>query len=90
MFKDQISVSKSEIIETNWSRDGLRLKNDNWRRGCRLQDSLPVEVTNESPLTAKRDEEIYMAWSESMAKVHYVPWKTFLWRHPIHSATLAF
>jgi len=25
-----------ETIETNWSRDGLRLKSDNLRRGCRL------------------------------------------------------
>jgi len=55
------------MIETNCSRDGLRLKNDNWRRGCRLQDPLPVEVTNQSPLTTKRDEEIYVARSESMA-----------------------
>jgi len=34
----QRSFSKSETIETNWSRDGLRLKSDNFRRGCRLQD----------------------------------------------------
>ena len=27
-----------ETIETNWSRDGLRLKSDNLRRCCRLQD----------------------------------------------------
>ena len=25
------------MIETNWSRDGLRLKSDNLRRGCRLE-----------------------------------------------------
>ena len=27
-----------ETIETNWSRDGLRLKSNNLRRCCRLQD----------------------------------------------------
>jgi len=26
------------MIETNWSRDGPRIKSDNLRRGCRLQD----------------------------------------------------
>jgi len=26
------------MIETNWSRDGPRLKSDNLGRGCRLQD----------------------------------------------------
>ena len=26
-----------ETIETNWSRDGLRLKSNNLRRCCRLQ-----------------------------------------------------
>ena len=26
------------MIETNWSRDGLRLKSDNLRRFCRLQN----------------------------------------------------
>jgi len=28
--------SKSERIESDWSRDGLRLKSDDLRRGCRL------------------------------------------------------
>jgi len=27
-----------ETIKTNWSRDGLRLKSDNLRKCCRLQD----------------------------------------------------
>jgi len=27
-----------ETIQTNWSKDGLRLKSDNLRRCCRLQD----------------------------------------------------
>ena len=27
-----------ETIDSNWSRDGRRLKSDNLRRGCRLQD----------------------------------------------------
>jgi len=31
--------SKSETIETNWSRDGSRLKSDNMRRSCRHQDN---------------------------------------------------
>jgi len=30
--------SKNEAIETNFSRDGPRLKSDNLRRRCRLQD----------------------------------------------------
>ena len=47
------------MIETNCSRDGLRLKNDNWRRGCRLQDPLPVEVTNQSP-SPQRETRKYM------------------------------
>jgi len=36
------------MIETNWSRDGLRLKSDNLRRGCRLQDGGAVEGRSES------------------------------------------
>jgi len=31
------------MIETNWSRDGLRLESDNLRRGCRLQDRGAVQ-----------------------------------------------
>jgi len=31
------------MIETNWSRDGLRLKSDNLRRGCSLQDGNAVQ-----------------------------------------------
>jgi len=38
--------SKSETIETNWGRDGTRLKSDNLRRGCRLQDRGAVQVCN--------------------------------------------
>jgi len=30
-------------VEENWSRDGPRLKNDNMRRGCRLQDRDAVQ-----------------------------------------------
>jgi len=41
-------LSKGETIETNWSRDGLRLKSDNLRRGCRLQDGGAVQVQSES------------------------------------------
>ena len=37
-----------EMIETNWSRDGLRLKIDNLRRGCRLQDGGAVQGQSES------------------------------------------
>jgi len=40
--------SKGETIETNWSRDGLRLKSDNLRRGCRLQDRGAVQGRSES------------------------------------------
>jgi len=35
------------MIETNWSRDGLRLKSDNLRRGCRLQDGGAVQGWSE-------------------------------------------
>jgi hypothetical protein len=35
-------------IETNWSRDGLRLKDDIWRRGCRLQGRGTVQGQSES------------------------------------------
>jgi len=31
------------MIETNWSRDGLRLKSSKLRRGCRLQDRGAVQ-----------------------------------------------
>ena len=37
-----------ETIETNWSRDGLRLKSDNLRRCCRLQDRGAVHGRSES------------------------------------------
>jgi len=37
-----------ETIETNWSRDGLRLKSDNLRRCCRLQDRGAVQGRSES------------------------------------------
>ena len=37
-----------ETIETNWSRDGLRLKNHNLRRCCRLQDRGAVQWRSES------------------------------------------
>jgi len=40
-------ISKGEMIETNWSRDGLRLKSDNLRRGCRLQDGGVVQGWSE-------------------------------------------
>jgi len=36
------------MIETNWSRDGLRLKSDNLRRGCKLQDRGAVQGQSES------------------------------------------
>jgi len=36
------------MIETNWSRDGLSLKSDNLRRGCRLQDRGAVQGRSES------------------------------------------
>jgi len=39
---------KSETIETNWSIDGLRLKSDTLRRGCRLQDRGAVQGRSES------------------------------------------
>jgi len=35
-------------METNWSRDGLRLKSNNLRRGCRLQDRGAVQERSES------------------------------------------
>ena len=34
--------------ERSWSRDGLRLKGDNLRRGCRLQDGSAVQGRTES------------------------------------------
>jgi len=37
-----------ETIETNWSRDGLRLKSDNLRRWYRLQDRGAVHGWSES------------------------------------------
>jgi len=37
-----------KTIETNWSRDGLRLKSDNLRRCCRLQDRGAVQGRSES------------------------------------------
>jgi len=40
--------SKSETVETNWSRDGPRLKSNNLRRGCRLQDRGAVQGWSES------------------------------------------
>jgi len=36
------------MIERNWSRDGLRLKSDNLRRGCRLQDRGAVQGRSQS------------------------------------------
>jgi len=36
------------MIETNWIRDGLRIKRDNLRRGCRLQDTGKVQGRSES------------------------------------------
>ena len=38
-------------IQTNWSRDGLRLKSDNLRRCCRLQDRGAVQGRSESRWT---------------------------------------
>jgi len=37
-----------ETIETNWSTDGLRLKSDNLRRCCRVQDRGAVQGRSES------------------------------------------
>jgi len=37
-----------ETIETNWSADGLRLKSDNLRKSCRLQDRGAVQGRSES------------------------------------------
>ena len=42
--------SKSVTIETNWSRDGPRLKSDTLRRGCRLQDRGTDQGRSESRL----------------------------------------
>ena len=36
------------MIETNWSRYGLRLKSNNSRRACRLQDRGAVQGRSES------------------------------------------
>jgi len=36
------------MIETNWSRDVIRLQSDNLRRGCRLQDRGAVQGRSES------------------------------------------
>ena len=33
----------SETIQTNWSRDGLRLKSDNLRRCCRLSGKIEAQ-----------------------------------------------
>ena len=41
-------IQKGKTIETNWSRDGLKLKSDNKRRGCRLQDRGAVQGRSES------------------------------------------
>jgi len=41
-------LSKGETIETNWNRDGLRLKSDDLRRGYRLQDEGAVQGQSES------------------------------------------
>ena len=40
--------SQWHAVETNWSRDGLRLKRDNVRRCCRLQDRGTVQEQNGS------------------------------------------
>jgi len=40
--------SKSETIETDWSRDGLRHISNNFRRGWRLQDRGAVQGRSES------------------------------------------
>ena len=37
-----------ETIQTNWSRDGLRLKSDNLRKCCKLQDRGAVQGRSES------------------------------------------
>jgi len=48
-FKDRISmIQQRETVETNWSRDGLRLKSDSLRKGCRLQDTGTVQGRSES------------------------------------------
>ena len=39
---------ESRWCETNWNRDGLRLKSDNLRRGCRLQDRGAVQGRSKS------------------------------------------
>jgi len=41
------AFSKGATIETNWSRDSPRLKHDNLRRGCRLQDKGAVQGRSE-------------------------------------------
>ena len=43
-----VSGEWGEMIQTNWSRDGLRLKIDNLRRCCRLQDRGAVQGRSES------------------------------------------
>ena len=49
--REDQSARKGEwckTIETNWSRDGLRLKSDNLRKCCRLQDRGAVQGQSES------------------------------------------
>ena len=46
--RSDFRVSAKVTIETNWIRDDLRLKRDNLRRGCRLQDRGAVQGRSES------------------------------------------
>ena len=46
--KSDFCDSAKDMNETNWSRVGLRLKSDNLKRGCRLQNRGAVKVQSES------------------------------------------
>ena len=41
-----IQQQRNEIMMANWSRDGPRLKSENLRRGCRLQNRGTVQGRN--------------------------------------------
>ena len=74
--------SKGETIETNWSRNGLRLTSDNLRRGCRLQDGGAVQGRSESRsrviVHRRGGREARLSWGgfENMMRSWVMKWGT--------------
>jgi len=55
--------SKSETIETNWSRDSPRLKSINLRRGCRLQHQGWSESRQHVVVHHHSGRQAWLAWA---------------------------